>query len=126
MKGKKTAGIFFLTIIFVQMMYFPGLLVDYYVNTGNYLENCVNKERPELHCNGHCQLMTRMNLVTDQVPEALPVQNESYNFQVFYAVANAVECPSTGYVSNKVLLGSYSDLYHYLPEVSIFHPPLLS
>ena len=107
------------------MIYFPGLLVDYYLNTGNYLENCINKDRPQLHCNGHCQLMTKMNMVTDQRPEAIPIQNEQYNFQVFYAVTSAMECPLATYVSSNPLKGNYNDLYNYLPDVSIFHPPLI-
>lgn len=32
------------------------LVADYYLHTEKYIENCVNKNKPEMHCNGHCQL----------------------------------------------------------------------
>ncbi|MCW2465526.1 hypothetical protein [Elizabethkingia anophelis] len=30
--------------------------VEYKINMDWYLENCTNKNKPELHCNGKCQL----------------------------------------------------------------------
>jgi hypothetical protein len=35
-------------------------MADYYVNTGSYLKNCVNKSQPSLRCKGKCQLSKKM------------------------------------------------------------------
>lgn len=33
---------------------------DYFTNTKSYAENCENKARPEMHCDGKCQLMLKL------------------------------------------------------------------
>ena len=32
----------------------------YYTDTGAYAQNCINKAKPQLHCNGKCQLMKKL------------------------------------------------------------------
>lgn len=34
--------------------------LDYLVRKKQYMERCINKARPQLHCNGKCQLMKKM------------------------------------------------------------------
>lgn len=36
------------------------IVLDYYTNRQAYIVNCVNKLRPEMHCNGKCQLMKKI------------------------------------------------------------------
>jgi hypothetical protein len=36
------------------------IVVNYYTNTADFAKDCVNKARPMLHCNGHCQLMKKL------------------------------------------------------------------
>jgi hypothetical protein len=36
------------------------LLLSYYTNTGIYAVNCENKSRPQLQCNGKCQLSKKI------------------------------------------------------------------
>ena len=36
------------------------IMVDYYTNTAAYAKNCVNKARPQMHCNGQCQMMKKL------------------------------------------------------------------
>jgi hypothetical protein len=36
------------------------LVIDYYANKTIYLANCENKSRPQLHCNGQCLLMKKL------------------------------------------------------------------
>ena len=37
------------------------LVIDYYVNTGSFAKNCENKFKPQMHCNGKCVLMRKIN-----------------------------------------------------------------
>lgn len=41
---------------------FTGSLIqlDYFLNTGAYAKNCINKARPKMHCNGNCQVMKKI------------------------------------------------------------------
>ena len=36
------------------------VVADYWLNTGYYAARCVNKARPDVHCNGKCQMMKNM------------------------------------------------------------------
>lgn len=36
------------------------IMADYYMNRAAYAKNCINKSRPMLHCNGHCQMMKKI------------------------------------------------------------------
>jgi len=43
-----------------------GLLVwDYYQHRQSYLERCINKNKPALHCNGKCQLEKKADSAED-------------------------------------------------------------
>ena len=36
------------------------MMADYYVNKARYASRCENKARPIMHCNGHCQMMKKL------------------------------------------------------------------
>ncbi|KEQ28253.1 hypothetical protein N180_01060 [Pedobacter antarcticus 4BY] len=36
------------------------MLADYYINTAKYANNCENKSRPKMHCQGKCQMMKKL------------------------------------------------------------------
>jgi hypothetical protein len=36
------------------------ILLDYYANKTAYAQNCINKARPKMHCNGKCQVMKKL------------------------------------------------------------------
>lgn len=36
-----------------------GILLGYYLNPGTFAKNCINKYRPQLNCNGQCQMMKK-------------------------------------------------------------------
>jgi hypothetical protein len=37
------------------------MIAGYYINTPAYAINCINKNKPQMHCNGKCQLQKKMN-----------------------------------------------------------------
>jgi hypothetical protein len=50
-----------LLIAFAGLTFYnPVLVLTYSINTSSYAKNCINKNRPKLHCNGRCQLMKKM------------------------------------------------------------------
>src|ERR1700733_11717055 len=37
------------------------MVAGYYINTPAYAANCINKDNPQMHCNGKCQLQKKLN-----------------------------------------------------------------
>lgn len=52
----------FIFIITLSYQAFQKTLIvsDYYINTANYIANCINKAEPEMHCDGKCQLVNKL------------------------------------------------------------------
>ncbi|GAB4230160.1 MAG: hypothetical protein Tsb0034_01940 [Ekhidna sp.] len=57
---KQLASHILLITIVIQLFWSSGYLVDYYVNSDVYKENCENKSRPELNCDGKCILAQKL------------------------------------------------------------------
>lgn len=37
-----------------------AIVFDYYTNQSVFIKNCENKSKPQLHCNGRCQMMKKL------------------------------------------------------------------
>jgi hypothetical protein len=51
---------FILMAFLVQSFSRTWVVADYWLNTGYYAARCENKARPEMHCNGKCQMMKKI------------------------------------------------------------------
>jgi hypothetical protein len=58
---RRTAAFLLLLVFFAQAFSRYFLVADYYVNTSAYIESCINKDRPWMHCNGRCQLCKKLH-----------------------------------------------------------------
>lgn len=84
---------FLLLLVFLTQTFSRYLLVaDYYVNTSAFIENCINKDRPWMHCNGRCQLCKKLNQQDSpedkQTPERKTANNGS---ETLYSATSFVE-----------------------------------
>ncbi len=50
----------------LQSFYRNIAMLDYEINFSDYLAKCVNKSRPQLHCNGQCVLMKKIKAQEDE------------------------------------------------------------
>ncbi len=57
---RKLLVLILITSVMMQTFSKGVLLLSYYTNTGVYAANCENKARPQLHCNGKCQLSKKI------------------------------------------------------------------
>lgn len=58
---KKLLIILLLPALFTQNFLSVGLMVYYNFNKEYYAQQlCVNKDKPQLHCNGHCELSKQL------------------------------------------------------------------
>ena len=57
---KQITAFVILLMMIVQTYHKAFIVLDYYTNSGYYARLCENKSRPELHCNGKCQMMKEL------------------------------------------------------------------
>ena len=50
----------FLAVLLTQTFSKSIIVVGYFTNTKTYAQNCENKSRPQMHCNGKCQIMKKL------------------------------------------------------------------
>ena len=96
--------------------------LDYLVNKAAYVQKCVNKSRPQLHCNGHCLLMKKIREKEQREERDAPALKQMLKTEVvssrsFFATVHFFPC---------LLASKYYD--HTLADIvdrthSIFHPP---
>ena len=60
------------------------ILVSYYSNTAAYSKDCVNKFRPQLHCEGKCVMMKKI-IEAEKKDQQTPVPNLEIKNDVFTA-----------------------------------------
>ncbi len=71
---KKTVSIFLLTVIMLQTFVNVSIGVYYYFNKAYITQQlCENRNKPKLHCNGHCYL-------SKQLKKAEEKENKSSQF----------------------------------------------
>ena len=118
-------------ILFIIVLLFflkPVLPVLEYVLNYEYIATvlCENKEKPELKCNGKCQLMKGLAKVSEEEKplaqdkkqvvaesEVLFLQGlDTFDFYLF-PIHN-----------NKTVACLYSNLYSHLDSAFVFHPPI--
>lgn len=97
--------------------------MEYQINLPEYLSKCINKDKPELHCNGKCVLMEKIkekeqkeankNLVAYEY-SALYVHKEQTVFTMYQPNEETYESHLLPYLNN----------YRFQYNTAIFRPPV--
>ena len=108
--------------ILVQLHWSSGYLIDYYVNTDTYKALCINKDKPEMKCDGQCLLSHKLKEhESSENQRALPLPHISFEFTfaVFFMTLRVI--------SPEVAKGNtgYHNHYSYLAQTKVFKPPTL-
>jgi hypothetical protein len=61
MLWKRTTVLFLMLAFLAQAFSRYFIIADYYVDNSTYLENCINKDKPWMKCNGRCQLCKKLH-----------------------------------------------------------------
>ncbi|MBC6611801.1 hypothetical protein H8B15_12775 [Hymenobacter sp. BT507] len=117
-------AVFLTALVLLQTFSQELRVVDYQLHKERITKLfCVNKARPQLHCNGKCHLAKQLRKAADEegkAPngavvklkfEALPLLRVHVARQVFYAVVSRRFAPRRAVH------------YTFSPEHGIFHPP---
>jgi len=110
------------TIIIFNSLRISFTYAYYYLDTSGFIEKlCENKDRPELQCNGKCQLMkvAQNNQAAD---DKVPFKYIDFReITLFVVEQNSYDFLS--HLSRKTHLKNYNNLYHYSLTYSLDHPP---
>lgn len=98
--------------------------LDYYTNRLAYAKDCVNKARPQLHCDGKCQLMQKIKAQEKKEQEN---QEKKAELKVSLLVLSSRSFYHTGDLQTTCnITGEYA-VFQVAATVdqpsSFFHPP---
>ena len=96
--------------------------VEYAINKDYIVEFlCINKEKPEMQCNGKCHLYKEVEKQQEETPVSLEISLKEYPIG-FVKILKLQ--PKKGITSNSKENHSYSKNYNYLFSEVVFHPPI--
>lgn len=116
---RQSISYFLIFSLVIQLFWGSGYLIDYYVNSDIYKENCQNKDKLELKCDGKCILAQK--LMASQSEEEEEAFWSPISFEYLWS-ANKVALSITFYLrSHKT---HFFD--SFIPSFSkdIFKPPI--
>lgn len=122
---KKTVALFFLLVFAVQSLYTAGFTIWFYINRANIAQKqCINKSRPQLHCNGKCFLAKKI-LEAEKKQE----NEKSPGLKEWVEIAPCA-VPYFDYRISFINIkftytAHYNNQYSLLTTKDIFHPPLM-
>jgi hypothetical protein len=93
---------------------------SYYINTSAYAKNCINKSKPQLHCNGKCQMMKKLKQEEKkdaQSPERKQGQDEIISSKSFFTTV----IPARSSLRFRYPVARCNDLRDM--SYDFFHPP---
>lgn len=113
-----------------MMLLKPVIPVFQYVINYEYISEvlCVNKEKPEMHCNGKCHLMQELAKASE-TEKPLSSDKKSHHSEIEILFIEALT--DFNFFQKKEIFSSipnsfYSNLYTPVNCNSVFHPPSYS
>ncbi len=104
----------------------PILPVFEYVINYEYISKvlCVNKDKPKMKCNGKCHLMQELAKSSDSEKPISDKKISVHEFEVlFFQDIASYNFNEKNILKSKNIDNNYSNLYSYLNNCSVFHPP---
>ena len=104
----------------------PILPVFEYVINYEYISKvlCINKDKPKMKCNGKCHLMQELAKSSENEKPISDKKISVHEFEVLFfqdfATYNFTE---KNILKSKTINSNYSNLYSYLNNCYVFHPP---
>lgn len=96
------------------------IIADYYINRAVYEKLCINKDKPQMHCNGKCQMTKKMK-EEDKKKQDNPDRNSTLKIDLFCQPINLVQLASFSTITRTY--STFSTPLIKNRSFSIFHPP---
>lgn len=105
-----------------QMFRGDFIILDYYTHQQSFSAACINKDKPEMHCNGKCQMYKKLQQEHQQ-EQSHPELAGSVKVVLFCAVdALHFSWPPVGKRLPEKM-PQFEDVVIYREPLSVFHPP---
>jgi hypothetical protein len=112
----------FAVVFFIDTCSSLFYVADYYINTAMFAENCINKDKPQMHCNGKCQLQKKIN--TENTNDKQNPERKNNNL-------DEVLSSKTFFASLEIAINPVSEKKYFITNTGIltdrsfrfFHPP---
>lgn len=119
---KQYSAALLLVSFMAQVLSSPFIVLDYYVNTAAYEKKCVNKSRPELHCNGKCQMAKELKQQEEK--EQQDPGRESYKSMVsLFEKCSFASAPGMVLPPAIHTFPVFNDCCTKDVSLPVFHPP---
>jgi len=120
----KLAALIFLAAFFAQTFSSAFIIVDYYAYTNSYAKDCINKSKPEMHCNGKCQMMKKIAKEEKKSQNNPETNSNNKNEITLFAESFFAKITQTFIIENnsKITPSTTSDKT-IDRSFDIFHPP---
>lgn len=106
-------------------MYFAGQVLYYQLNIDYIIEKyCVNKEKPELQCNGKCHLAKQLQITTPtENHQSTSILTEAF-FPVYLQDFGSLDFSAIIIYLENIQNFYYTNNYTHLLSFSIYKPPI--
>ena len=112
----------FAVVFFLDTCSSLFFVADYYINTAMFAENCINKDKPQMHCNGKCQLQKKIN--TENANDRQNPERKNSNL-------DEVLSSKTFFASLEIAINPVGEKKYFITNTGIptdrsfrfFHPP---
>lgn len=95
--------------------------VEYAINQDYIAEFlCINKEKPEMQCNGKCHLYKELEKQQEETPVSLEISLKEYPIGFVNILTIQDKNQTIGFKKENY---TFSKKYNFLFAKSIFHPP---
>lgn len=120
---KQCSAAILLLSFMAQVLSSPFIVFDYYVNTATYAFHCENKAKPELHCNGKCQMAKELKQQEDRTQQT-PAGEPDYKAPVLlFAKSWFTTAPSVIHFTVANTFPVFQDARTIDISIPFFHPP---
>lgn len=103
----------------------PAIFIDFKLNQ-DYIAKvlCINREKPQLECNGQCILMKKMEQAQDSNSAEQSQSSKTHLLEIFSEVSPLFQPLTFSAVQQEFL--AHDDAASFVLLSSIFHPPQIS
>jgi hypothetical protein len=117
---------FLVALMLLQTLGQEVLVVDYQLNKARITQlYCVNKARPQLHCNGKCHLAKQLRKADGTEKKAPAGTLAKVKFEVLPTVPFALRPPGRWRQPARRYAPQPAARYAAVPGTGVFRPPLL-
>lgn len=119
---KQFIAIFFLVSVFLQTFRMNYKILYYHLNKGSFVQNCENRNKPVLKCNGKCQLSKQIQKQEQQDKE-VPLNKTDHHEEVISSIHKPIQYSFEMTSINTLNNPSYKSGLVVKTSISVFHPP---